>query len=181
MESVSDANRLLIAKRELVLDLKYALRAKFDAGDMLDKRAIELFKFSSAVLGIVGGLGVVLKAIPDDEWLAIGFAILLILYIAHTIFLWLVIKPSEYALPPGLPQVTDTLASFEDDYINGGIEGYLEQMIMDLAGDDEITGAVLDAERVNEKKASGLNGLGLTFVGMVVLLLAMAAYAIGFL
>jgi len=63
-------------------------------------------------------------------------------------------------------------------YIDGGEEGYLDQMISDLAGVDDTPGAIEDAENNNVEKAVSLQRLGLTFVVMIGILLMMAVFMV---
>jgi hypothetical protein len=173
-----DANDILIAKRTLANDLRAALQTRLEFSDAIEKKAIELFKFSSAILGIASGLGISLTNLPNRSYLLWGFVILAIIYILQIVSLWLVLRPSTYTIPPGLPRVTDTYDSFIEDYIGDGEQGYLDQIIIDLAGIDDISGAIEDAEDTNRKKINGLIWMGLAFASTILGLLVMSAVSL---
>ena len=87
----------LTAKRQLVVDLKAMLAHKLENGEALESKAIELFKFSSATLGLAAGLGINRTSIHGDNLVSIGYGLLLVTYICHALFLYRVLKPSVYS------------------------------------------------------------------------------------
>jgi len=107
----------LDAKRQLVADLKIILDAKFEARDSLEGRAIELFKFSSVILGIVAGLGISISEIHGNMALVFGFVLLIVVYFLHVFFLIRVFNPSLYSIVPGIPRLATTYDDFRESYI----------------------------------------------------------------
>jgi hypothetical protein len=164
------------AKRQFVADLKVMLDLKLKSADKIEAKAVELFKFSSTTLGIVAGLKITLPKIQDDILLTIGFVVLIVVYCVHVYFMYHVFRPTVYFIVPGIPRLANsyTYNEFRQDYIDSGEDGYLEQQITDLAGTDEISGVIEDAEIANQTKVKFFEGLSLTFVIMIWILLIMS-------
>ena len=169
-----NAQDILIAKRQIVADLKLMLEMRFKWSDAIEHKAIELFKFSSAIVAIIAGLGLTVSEIRDEPSLVIGFILLFIVYLIHITCLYRVMRPGVYSTVPGIPHLATTYDDFYASYIGKGEDGYLVQMISDLGGTDDAPGAIEKNEKRNAEKAKFLNYMGLTFVVMNLDLLIMA-------
>lgn len=170
--TVQNIDSSLAAKRHLAQDLKAALALKFDATRMIEGRAVEVFKFSSAIIGVVVGLRISLAGLQTNSFLTVGLLVLLFIYLAHIAFMCLVFAPREYSNFPGFPQkgVLD-YAGFHAAYLAGDEAHYLDQVIVDLAGNGEEPGVLEDAEKQNQKKARFFRYLSASFFVMLGLLL----------
>jgi hypothetical protein len=178
----TDRTNILDAKRLLVADLKAMLTIKLVISDNLEHSALELFRFSSVALGIIAGLGITQTAIHGNGFLVIGYIALLITYGIHVFCLKHTLQPSIYVIVPGIPNKKKGISfeRFSNAYLQNGEEGYLTQLISDLAGTDEEAGAISICETRNNEKARWLERLGLSFVIMIALSLAMGIFAIVF-
>src|SRR5260221_1316283 len=93
----------LAAKRQLVSDLKGMLTLRLEFGDALEHKAIEVFKYSSALLAIIAGIGISRQNIQGHIFLGVGYFCLLIVYGYHAFCMYKVLRPSVYNIAPGIP------------------------------------------------------------------------------
>ena len=175
MDIDMDLANNLTAKRQLVADLKAMLALRLEFGDAIERKAIEIFKFSSTLLGLTAGIGIVRQNIQGHWPLGLGFICLLIVYGYHAFCMYQVLRPGVYSIAPGIPSNSRTYNEFYESYIGNGEDGYLVQMISDLAGTDNIPGAIEDGETINVIKAERLQRLGKSFVAIIIILLLMCA------
>ncbi|HLZ81554.1 MAG TPA: hypothetical protein VKP04_07980 [Ktedonobacteraceae bacterium] len=175
-----DSASILTAKRQLVADLKGMLALRLEFGEAIERKAIEVFKFSSALLGVAAGLGIVRQNIRGNLPVGLGYICLVIAYGYHALCMYRVLRPSVYSIAPGIPSNSRSYDDFYQSYIASGEEGYLTQLISDLAGTDTASGAIEDGETINAQKAEYLQQLGKSFVAIIIILLLMGASAVWF-
>jgi hypothetical protein len=150
-------------KRELVAQLQRINQHHYEAADALDKKAMELLRYSSAFLAIVITISVSIaqtKNNGDDvsTYFIIGFLILLILYVAHVFYVLFVVTPMEFAHVPGVP-TADNEVYYETmmlKYIRPETDdAYLDKLIVDYVGVQETVdgeGPFDGAIQINQKQ-----------------------------
>jgi hypothetical protein len=96
-------------KRELVESMQKILELQLSAAEVLDGKAWELLKVSSATFG----LGAVLEITLTEGKLGAAFwvvlSIVLVCYIVQSILVILVVRPRKWGLVPGVPPGTELL------------------------------------------------------------------------
>lgn len=132
-------------KRELIAQLERINQHHYEAADALDKKAMELLRYSSAFLAIVITISVTIAQTRDNEgdvstYFIIGFLILLILYVVHVFYVLVVVTPIEFAHVPGVP-TADNEVYYETmmlKYIRPeSDDAYLDKLIVDYVGVQE--------------------------------------------
>ncbi len=154
-------------KRELIEMLKNQLEFQQRAGDVLDDKAREIFRLSSAFFGIISGLflSFVIDSPPDLFW--VGMLVTLFLYVMLVVQVLIITLPAKWSLVPGpMPKEKYSYESLLKKYLfhNSDENDYLNQLIADYVGnydhndaDKFIDGAIQKTEIINQKKARRLS------------------------
>lgn len=168
-------------KRHMVASLERMLAEKLTAAQDLENKARETLKFASEGLGILSFLGIVIADALAHPFILGGIVVVFVLYLFLFDQVRRAVKPQVYKLVPGIPKPKDRgdWADFEATYLLEGEEDYLDQLIVDYAGDGESSeGAIWRAEHFNSQKAKHIERASFVLTLIVIVLLLMAGIAI---
>lgn len=186
-----------IRKKELVEQLSKILDQQLTATEVLDSKAWELLKITSATFGLVSAVEITLTKgqVSAGFWLTLAFV--LFCYIVQSILVILVIRPRKWKLVPGVPRgpllfetfLPNYLAEYDEvkqQYVPMNENGYLDQLLTDYLGrknpdkPKEIElGAIAVAQGHNEIKARLIVWISGLLAAITIGLIFMAIVAVG--
>lgn len=134
-------------KKELVELLKKQLDFHESASDALDSKAMELLKFTSALLGLFSVFQTSLARGRSDVVL-----VLLGFYVLQAVLVMLAVRPRQWRAIPGSPQGEISYEVLMQDYVSLDDSRYFDQLIADYAGAGGKIGAIQLAQRHNQAK-----------------------------
>lgn len=190
LKSLSDTQIQL--KRQLVDRLAELHSQSLANADILDGKAWEILRTTSAIFGIVTTLQVVLGGTANKTVLWIFIAIALVIYILQIIFVMLCIRPRNVRYVPGVGELS--YENIVGKYaFNIDEETQLDKLIVDYAGRKEtelevkesskqtkkevskiIPGVIQYSQQITEQKARWIR-LAIVCMSMIVCLLVMWA------
>jgi hypothetical protein len=183
-------------KKDLVEKLERILVQQRSSAAVLDNKAWDILKTSSATFGLVSTVEIILLKGPVNVSFRTIFSFVLICYILQSILVLLVIRPRKWGLVPGTPNHELSFSAFMKNYlieydgqsrefIPKDDDRYYDQLLTDYLGHKDsnnpkqITkGAIAIAQAHNSQKAKLIMGISFLLVVVVVGLVYMAIAAV---
>ncbi|HMN12690.1 MAG TPA: hypothetical protein PKD55_10250 [Bellilinea sp.] len=172
-------------KRELVDALKQLLADQMDASEVLDNKAWEILKVTSATFGLVSALEITLSSASVGNLFWVILAGVMLLYLCQVEAVMRVIRPRDWRLIPGGEDGVTTYNTLLPKYVAPDESTYLDQLIVDYAGGpnpkneaDILPGAISVAQAHNEDKAKWVRRAARLLSWIVVGLIVMAVVAV---
>lgn len=137
--------------------LKARHETKLKSGEWIESKAWQVLSTGSSIFAVVSVLQAV--ALKDKDagvpfWVVL--VIVLGLYLGMAYHVLKTIRPTVYTYAGSMPGEIMSFADWRARYIDSDEESYLEQMIVNYAGDGTETGVIQDAEAINQAKAATL-------------------------
>lgn len=171
-------------KRELVDALKQLLADQMDASEILDNKAWEILKVTSATFGLVSALEITLSSTSIGNLFWVILAGVMLLYLCQVEAVMRVIRPRDWRLIPGGEDGITTFNTLLPKYVAPDESTYLDQLIVDYAGgpnpknqEATLPGAISVAQANNREKAKWIGKAAVLLALIVVGLILMAVVA----
>ncbi|MCL4236606.1 MAG: hypothetical protein KJ047_00010 [Anaerolineae bacterium] len=148
-------------------------------GEEIEKKAWQVLSTGSTIFAVVSVLQA--NALKDGDAPLLFWIVLIIvlgLYLSMAFHVLRVIRPIVHTTAGSVPGETMSYPDWRARYVESDEEDYLEQMILNYAGDDDVSGVIQDEEAINQTKAATLQRaiwfLVTTICGLVGLAIAAA-------